>query len=536
MKNETKPIKPLIRNIFFSFFKKGSRIASRGLCIMKLQGSRKPVDCSRLRFRIGETGHEADVSFSMRRGIPLPKNFRLNMYTLKLDSEVLNELDIQNRIIPVYEDGGNVFEGKLSYNLFETGRTSFRNSPVLNCGGKSVYLRQAMKNGMWLTVREPNRYDTPEGRQAVRRAMKAAEAGRYKNAILMYEKECSRYEESASVLYEKLIDMGYDNVFYVINRENPVIDRLEEKYRRNLLFKDSDEHLECFFGCSSFVGTETREHIVQLRAADRNIMSRANDRNVPYVFLQHGVMYMVSLDADMRISFRENNMKLYRVVVSSELEARHFIELGGFADEELYVTGLAKFDRNTRFDDANRIVIMPTWRRWESNAAERDFESTAYYAMMKRMVEGVPEELRDKVDVLPHPLMRSAMLKSSCGLSSYIPEETSYDEILKSCSLLITDYSSISYDAFYRGANVIFCWEEKDECMEHYGGAHLMIDEESAFGDVTVTGDELKAAVAAGYMQKQKPEHVEKYRRIVSFHDGNNSQRIVEMMKKDGII
>lgn len=529
-------IKPVLSNILFFLSERKHCIVAKGLCVMKLQGSSKPIQCRKLRFKIGDAGPFADLHFKMSKGIPLPKRFRLNFYTMKLATKVLDELDIQNRIIPVYDENGELFEGKLAYSIFESGRTSFRNSRVINCNNKSVYLRQAMKNGMWLTVREPNRYDTTEGKKAVRRAVKAVKSGRYRDAIMLYEKECSRYEESASVLYEKLIDMGYDNVFYVINQDNPVIDKLEAKYRRNLLYKDSDDHLECFFGCRCFVGTETREHMVQLRAANKAIMARANDKNVPYVFLQHGVMYMISLDADMRVSFRENNVNKYRVVVSSELEAKHFIELGGFKKEEIYVTGLAKFDRNTRFDDADRIVIMPTWRRWESNAAERDFESTAYYAMMLRMFKAVPKKYRTKIDVLPHPLMRNAMIKADCRLSSFIPRETSYDEILKSCALLITDYSSIAYDAFYRGANVIFCWEEKDECMTHYGGAHLMIDKNNTFGDITTTPEGLTEAILKNYMRNQNSEYIENYRKIVSFHDGKNSERIIEMMKKDGII
>ena len=77
------------------------------------------------------------------------------------------------------------------------------------------------------------------------------------------------------------------------------------------------------------------------------------------------------------------------------------------------------------------------------NQAEKDFKITGYYKFMKMMFDAVPGELRDKVDILPHPLMRNVMLKEDTELSKYIPEEASYDEILKSCSLLVTDYSSI---------------------------------------------------------------------------------------------
>lgn len=495
------------------------------------------MDCNNLKFRLGVSGPEMKTSFAMRKGIPLPKGFRLNYYTATIDSCKLVELDLQNAVIPVYKKGEDTYEGKLAYSIFEAGRTTYRNSRILSCEGKSVYLRQAMKNGVWLTVREPNFYDTPEAMKLVKTAMKVAKTGKYRDSILMYEKECSRYEESASVLYEKLIDLGYDNVYYVINRDNPKISKIDEKYRKHFLYKDSLEHLSCFFGSHKYIGTETRDHLVQLRIANRDVMKKVNDSNIIYVFLQHGPTYMVSLDADMRLPFRRRNMKMQRIVVSSELEARHFVELGGYLEEEMYVTGMAKFDRNTRNDNADRIIIMPTWRRWDLNQAEKDFKATGYYKLMKTMFDAVSDELKDKVDILPHPLMRSVMLKEDTELSKYIPEETSYNEILKNCDLLVTDYSSISYDAFYRGSNIVFFWKDLEECMKHYGGnAHLMINENSAFGNVCMDANELQKAIAASYKAPQHGDWIKKYERIISFHDGKNCDRIIEMLKKDGIL
>ena len=106
-------------------------------------------------------------------------------------------------------------------------------------------------------------------------------------------------------------------------------------------------------------------------------------------------MYMVSLNADLRVSFREKDIDLYRVVVSSQLEADHFIELAGFQPEELYITGLATFDKSVKDDDADRIVIMPTWRRWETNQARENFIETKYFRMIERMFNAVPEGLKD---------------------------------------------------------------------------------------------------------------------------------------------
>ena len=179
---------------------------------------------------------------------------------------------------------------------------------------------------------------------------------------------------------------------------------------------------------------------------------------------------------------------------------------------------------------------MPTWRRWETNQAEQDFEQTGYYRMLQRMVSAVPEHLRGKIVIKPHPLMQGMMQSRETGLSEYLRPDLSHDETLRKTALLITDYSSIAYDAFYRGANVIFCWEEMEECMKHYGGAHLMLNEYNAFGDVTRSHEQLVRAFEANYGVPQRQDCLRKYRQIVAFDDNRNTDRIIEMMKRDRIL
>ena len=225
-----------------------------------------------------------------------------------------------------------------------------------------------------------------------------------------------------------------------------------------------------------------------------------------------------------------------RIVVSSEAEAMHFIRLGEFKPEDLYITGLAKFDNSFRYEDADLIMIMPTWRRWEANEALKDFENTGYYRMLLRMVDSVPDEYKDKIVIMPHPLMRQMVEESNTSLNSYFRPEMTHDEVLRHTRMLITDYSSIAYDAFYRGANVVFCWEDMNECMAHYGDAHLMLTEYNAFGDITYNEDQRRKAFEKNYRMEQDPKYVRKYERIVAFRDGKNSERIIEKLKADGVL
>ena len=84
----------------------------------------------------------------------------------------------------------------------------------------------------------------------------------------------------------------------------------------------------------TFLGSEALVHAIDLRISNKHALNKINDKSLNYVFLQHGVMYMVSLDSESRSFFKPMKTEgKYRVVTSSVEEARHFIELGGYDPE-----------------------------------------------------------------------------------------------------------------------------------------------------------------------------------------------------------
>lgn len=527
---------PLIINIRHKAFVKEGRLFIKGTCLTGFKGTNEVMNTSKVSIGTAGDRYFFDVDFKVKKGVRGPKGFSLNSYTMSAPLDRVLALDVQNKIFVYYHDSEEYYSpGTMYYEAADKRSGKGKTSEVFMQDGKSVFLRQTRSNTVYLTVRPSDRYDTKEGRAEVKKAYERAKKLGPSDMILMFEKDSERYEESASVLFERLIDDGYENVYYILDKKGPAYERVAEKYRPFIIQKDSFDHLVSFFRCSKFVGTETIGHALSLRSSDRRIIEKVQDESLTHVFLQHGVMYMISLDSEMRAEFRNIEREKYRTVVSSQKEADHFIELGGFAPEELYITGLAKFDTAYRNEGADKIMIMPTWRRWEVNEAEKDFEQTGYFRLLEEIAEAVPDELKEKLVILPHPLMRK--YADGCGLSKYFaPEDASYDEMLRDCALLITDYSSISYDAFYRGASVIFCWQDLERCLEHYGGAHLMIDESTAFGDVCRSQDEITESIRKNYLQTRPEEYITRYGDIVSFNDGKNTERIIEKMKEDGIL
>ena len=64
-----------------------------------------------------------------------------------------------------------------------------------------------------------------------------------------------------------------------------------------------------------------------------------------------------------------------------------------------------------------------------------------------------------------------------------------------------------------------------------------MIDEDTAFGRVVWDPARLSDEdFTRAYDGPQSAEHVRRYQRIVEFHDGRNTDRLMELMHEDGLV
>lgn len=425
------------------------------------------------------------------------------------------------------------FMRKLAFILFPR-RSLLLHGPIkkLRDLNTSIFLRQGRTNHIYITAREINQTDEHIEQLKIFLAFILSRLLFFKKVILLYEKQCEKYEESASVVYEKLLDMGYRNVYFILGKEGQSKYPVPENYSKNIVRRFSFEHYLRFFQAKIFLSSETPYHAVELRTLSQFIHFKLRYMKYKYVFLQHGVMYMISLDAETRGTFRYGSIfkDNSRIVVSSKLEAKHFIEYGNFPRRNLLISGLPKFDKNIRYEDADKIIIMPTWRPWEFTDSRIRPETTKYYKMIQEMFDAVPSELKSKVVVLPHPLIIETMKGTTIG--QYFPKELKYEEALRSSRLLITDYSSIAYDAFDRGSNVIFWWKEKNDCMKEYKG-HLMLNKSNVFGDVVYNNQELRKSIINNYNSEQKASYIKRFKKIVEFSDRKNTERLIKMLKKD---
>lgn len=497
------------------------------------------LDFSNLKVQIGDM--MSDANFSSRHGLSLGF-IKLNKVTFVIDDNDLISLPIQNKVKIINLDVQKPFQIKIAYNLRSRFfKNTFLCSKIIKFNDQlCCFFRQSKKNDLFFTVRPFNKTDLAFENFKINLAYYISKLYLKKEIILLFEKNSARYEESASVIYEKLMDKGYKNAYFVLDKDYLERDSIPKKYLTHIIDKYSFRHYLYFFKSYNFLGSEALVHALELRNMNKHVLKKLNNKNINYVFLQHGVMYMISLDSESRTFFKPRSVKepgKYRVVVSSQLEAKHFVELGGYDESQIIVCGLPKFDKSYMNSTADKIVIMPTWRPWEYNEAATDFKETKYYQMILRIFEAIPEDFREKIVILPHPLFAEAAKNSDFKLKRYMQFNVKYDWILRDTRVLITDYSSIAYDAFYRGCRVIFYWEELNYCLEQYGqNTKLMLNENNVYGDICYNQNDLRECFDHNYLHAQSHLYKERYRKIVEFDDNKNTDRLINSLKKEKII
>jgi hypothetical protein len=486
---------------------------------------------------------------------PIQKVFRIKLskkvefFIYKLDIPYKNILNagVHNDLyISAVNDDGVGYKKHFKYISFMPTKPSILwHGPIKKFPKKNIstYFRQGAKNFVYLTAKEINVTDKFSQRFVIALAFILSRILFFVKTIVLFEKNSSEYQASASVMFEKLIDEGYRRVYFILDRDFKDEYEIDKKYKKNIVWKYSFKHYLVFFMSKLYLSSESIFHGTELRTINRFIHFHVlwTKNKIPYIFLQHGVMYMVRLDAQYRWAFKFGRMfrENARVVVSSELEAKHFMEYADFPRENLYVTGLAQWDRvgyDSLDKEANSIMVLPTWRHWELAEARVNPTETGYYRLMERIVRNVPEEYRDKIMLVPHPLFIEYFKDTE--LSQYLPKDyKNWISLLNRTKLFITDYSSLAYFAFYKGCNVIFDWSDLDECMEKgYKGA-LMLNEENTIGDIVYDEDsDLSNLVKRNMTEDRREKYVGNYSKIVEFKDGHNADRIVKKLKEDGFL
>lgn len=325
-------------------------------------------------------------------------------------------------------------------------------------------------------------------------------------------------------------------VYYVIKKESKDYIRLKDMEDRVVHFM-SIRHLFLLLVSKRIISSEAKGHGYAWRVSKGNIRPVVNQK--PYIFLQHGVLGLKMIDN----TFKANGMNHANLfVASSDFEKKIIKDYLGYADNEVIITGLSRWDNLYEHQNQNKentkknIFFMPTWRNWLEEVPDSSFLSSDYYINYSHLIqsEKLNEWLKDKNIILNfylHPkfVQFSNLFHSKSENIRIISfGERPVNQLLIESELLITDYSSIAWEAYYQNKPTLFYQFDIEE-YETFQGSYLDL-EKDLFGPVYYKEEELIRGLQQ--IEKQNFKMDEQYiglkKHYFKYIDNRNSNRIYQ--------
>ncbi|WP_439691240.1 bifunctional glycosyltransferase/CDP-glycerol:glycerophosphate glycerophosphotransferase [Curtobacterium sp. SP.BCo] len=271
-----------------------------------------------------------------------------------------------------------------------------------------------------------------------------------------------------------------------------------------------------------------------------------------YSFLQHGItQYDLS---------RWLNIKPISLLVTGTRAEQQSIAQSSpwaFSDREAVLTGFPRHDAllrkraSTPESERDTIVIMPTWRQNIVGAAlrgsnerlrnerfmESEYAQTYLQLLHDERLAAVARETGRRIIFMPHPNMLPYLadfaVPAHVDVLSY--READVQQVLASASTVLTDYSSIAFEAAVVDVPLVYLQFDADEFFNgmHIGRRGYFEYERHGFGPVTHDVGQAVDAIAdiasGGY--RVAPTYAERAREAFPVRDGRNCERVIGAMK-----
>ncbi len=361
-----------------------------------------------------------------------------------------------------------------------------------------------------------------------------------KRLWLICEKLSCMAQDNAYYFFKYCMDnLPYEekkNIYYVIEDSSPDIAALAP-YQNNVIRFMSFKYMIWLCAAQYLISTDAIRHFY-IWDSPNSVYKVLYQLRKHLVFLQHGVMGFKHCH-DTYKKNSGNTMSLF--VVSSEYEKDIIKKYFQYDDKEIILSGLPRWDvlKSTSSLSKKEILIMPTWRKWLEDASDEVFIDSDYYNNYKELLtstrlHNILEEHNITLNFYLHPKFKSYIHKFSANnehirIVSF--NQQPLNQLLMSCNMLITDYSSVAWDVYYQEKPVVFFAYDYETYIQHQGS---YIDLRSdGFGDFVTNVDELLNTLSSYIKNDFKEGDLARSKRniLLPVRDTENSKRVYNALK-----
>ena len=220
------------------------------------------------------------------------------------------------------------------------------------------------------------------------------------------------------------------------------------------------------------------------------------------VFLQHGIT-----QNDSKWLYY-NKTKFKKFICGTEKEYNFIKEKFGYSSDNVILAGFSRWDalKNVTTKEKS-ILIMPTWRNWlckeyDHSMQNNTFLKSDYYKKWNELLNNDDfikhiEKNNITVYFYPHIRMRHFLkyFKSGSDNIKIVSEKSDIQEYFNKCNLMITDYSSVSFDFAYLNKPVIYYQFDIDEYRKKQLQPGYFNYKKDGFGPVVYTCKDVMSQV-----------------------------------------
>ena len=364
---------------------------------------------------------------------------------------------------------------------------------------------------------------------------------RRKNIWLVFEKNSGTAQDNGYYFFKWMYENHPERqVYYVIKKDSKDYAKLQGMKNRVLTYM-SFKHLLYLAASKLLIAPETRGHVFTWRQQKGRLRQVLDKKKL--VFLQHGVTAFKHNDSVLDYN---SPSAVTKYIVTSQNEQQIIHEGLHYPKEDVFVTGFARWDAlvdKSKNLTEKKIFVMPTWRGWLDSMPSDEFVKTPYYKNYMNLLNS--EKLNNllvssnvTLEFFLHPKFKEYTSDFESNLSNIKIldfKKVQVNEKLMESSLLITDYSSVSWDMHYLNKPVLFYQFDYQDYM-NLTGSYIDI-KKNLFGSSSDNIDDLIAQIHSlidnDFVNDKNFELLRNNN--FAFTDANNSKRIFEKISNSDL-
>lgn len=331
------------------------------------------------------------------------------------------------------------------------------------------------------------------------------------------------------------------DMYYIIRDDCPDYARLKKKYKNVLPYHSEEARLVSLLADAILTPHMT---VMDYCGFDKEEAPYFLDLfHARIICIQHGLTVQNIAQWQNRLF---DNIALYGCASKYEVENLKQ-PIYGYADRQLVLTGLARFD-GLKSVRTKQILISPTWRRnlvntrlgHNENLYNPQFKESEYFRRYQALIsdERLLAKARERgytILFLLHPVM-SGQLRDFEGNDVVTvraaSDDISYETVLTHSDVMVTDYSGIQFDFAYMRKPILYY--HPATMPSHYTESAYFCYDKMGFGPICTEHDALVDALC-GLIEndcKNDPVYLDRANDFFAFDDFQNCRRIYEATKE----